>query len=129
MHLAKEKKAFQCPYPECDKAFGAIHSFMSHLNNIHFKVYAYVCEFRCADARYKDESNLRHHYKKRHGQTLHGVNNPSLEDYLRTMSEEDRVYHESILSRSEHYKKLVARKRSGGSEGKTGRPSISYSLA
>ena len=129
LHLAKEKKAFQCPYPECDKAFGAIHSFMSHLNNIHFKVYAYVCEFRCADARYKDESNLRHHYKKRHGQTLHGVNNPSLEEYLRTMSEEDRVYHESILSRSEHYKKLVARKRSGGSEGKTGRPSISYSLA
>ena len=63
--------------------------------------------------RYKDESNLRAHYKKRHGQKLHGMNIPTLEDYLKTMAEEERVYHESILCRSEHYKRLVAYKRDG----------------
>ena len=123
VHTAKEKKEFQCPYPECDKAFVTVDALFKHLNNIHFKVYFYVCEFNCPDARYKDESNIRAHYKKRHGQKLHGLNNPTLDAYLKTMTEEERVYHESVLCRSEHYKRLAAcnYKRDGITVGRIGR--------
>ena len=123
VHTAKEKKEFQCPYPECDKAFVSMDPLFKHLNNIHFKVYFYVCEFNCPDARYKDESNIRAHYKKRHGQKLHGLNNPTLDGYLKTMTEEERVYHESVLCRSEHYKRLAAcnYKRDGITVGRIGR--------
>ena len=109
VHRAKEDMRYGCPYPECDKAFNSTKAFLNHLNNVHFNVYVYLCEYNCPGAKYKDESNLRSHYKKKHDHKIQGMKFPTLEDLLKTMTEEQRVYHESILRASGHYNDLVER--------------------
>ena len=109
MHTAKGQMRYQCPYPECDKAFDVTRPYINHLNNIHFNVYVYVCEFNCPGAKYKDESNVRSHYKKKHDQKPQGLKPPTLEELLKTMTVDQRVYHESILQSAGHFKDLVER--------------------
>ena len=109
MHRAKEQKRYQCPYAECDKAFDEARLYLNHLNNIHFNVYVYICEFNCPGAKYKDESNVRSHYKKKHDQKPQGLKPPTLEELLKTMTVDQRVYHESILQSAGHFKDLVER--------------------
>ena len=109
MHTAKEEMPYQCPYVECDKAFHGIKKYFNHLNNIHFNVYAFVCQYNCPGAKYKDESNLRSHYKKKHDHKIEGLKHPLLEDLLKAMPEEQRVYHESMLRSSGYYNDLVER--------------------
>ena len=46
---------------------------------------------------------------KKHDQKIKGLKPPILEDFLKTMTEEQRVYHESILRASGHYNDLVER--------------------
>ena len=110
MHTAKDKKRYQCPYPECDKGFSLTRTFLDHLNNIHFNVYVYICEFNCPNAKYKDESNIRAHYRKKHGQKIQDFKKPGLEDFFRGLTEEERVYHESLLRGSGHYDALMSSK-------------------
>ena len=118
MHTAKEEMPYQCPYAECDKAFHGIKKYFNHLNNIHFNVYAFVCQYNCPGAKYKDESNLRSHYKKKHDHKIEGLKHPLLEDLLKAMPEEQRVYHESILRSAGHYNDLKDRLGTGRFIGK-----------
>lgn len=109
MHTAKEEMRYQCPYAECNKAFCSPKVFLNHLNNIHFNIHIFFCDYNCPGAKYKDESNLRAHYRKKHDHKLQGHKPPILEDYLKLMTEEQRVYHESILRSSGYYNDLVER--------------------
>ena len=106
MHTPKAEMAYQCPYHGCGNAFRSIKKFVQHLNNMHFKAYVFVCEFRCSGAKYKDQSNLRAHYRKKHGQKLTMGAYLSLEHYLKLLTEEEQIYHQSILSKTEYYEKL-----------------------
>ena len=74
-------------------------------NTISLQAYVYLCEHGCPLGRYKDMSNLRAHYRKQHGQKI-ACYVKSLQDYLESMTEEERVYHESIVSTSDHAEKL-----------------------
>ena len=106
VHTPKEEMAYQCPYLGCGNGFRSIKKIVTHLNNMHFKAYVYVCEFRCPGAKYKDQSNLRAHYRKKHGQKLTMEAYLSLEHYLKLLTEEEQTYHQSILSKTEYYEKL-----------------------
>ena len=106
MHTPKEEMAFKCPYHGCDKGFRSIKKFFGHINNMHFKAYVYVCEFGCPGAKYKDQSNIRAHYKKKHGQTLTLSDQFSLAQYLTLLTEEEQVYHHSILSNTPYYDRI-----------------------
>ena len=65
----------------------------------------YLCEHGCPLGRYKDMSNLRAHYRKQHGQKIANYTK-SLQDYLDSLTEEEQVFHESILATSVHAEKL-----------------------
>ena len=106
MHTPKEEMTYQCPYHACEKGFRSIKKFCHHLNNMHLKAYVYVCEFGCPGAKYKDQSNIRAHYRKKHEQTLSMVDNFSLEQYLKLLTEEEQIYHHSILSKTAYYEKI-----------------------
>ena len=114
MHTAKKERRYQCPYAECDKAFNVAKGYLTHLNNIHFNVYFFICGNFCPGAKYKDESNLRSHYRKKHDQIINKPQQPTLEGLLKTMTEEQRVYHESILRACGHYNDIVERVGCGG---------------
>ena len=105
MHTPKEELPYPCPYPDCERAWEDPNNLLQHLNNMHFKVYVFVCEFGCPLGRYKDQSNLRAHYRKKHGTKIRKAA-ISLREYLDTMNEEERIFHESILNTSEHVGKL-----------------------
>ena len=105
MHTPREELPYPCPYPDCERAWEDPNNLLQHLNNMHFKVYVFVCEFGCPLGRYKDQSNLRAHYRKKHGTKIRKAA-ISLREYLETMNEEERTFHESILNTSEHVGKL-----------------------
>ena len=106
VHTPKEEMAYRCPYHGCGNGFRSIKKIVQHLNNMHFKAYVYVCEFRCSGAKYKDQSNLRAHYRKKHGQKLTLEAYLSLDHYLKLLTEEEQIYHQSILSKTVYYEKL-----------------------
>ena len=106
VHTPKEEMAYRCPYHGCGNGFRSIKNFVQHLNNMHFKAYVYVCEFRCSGAKYKDQSNLRAHYRKKHGHKLTMEAHLSLDHYLKLLTEEEQIYHQSILIKTPHYEKL-----------------------
>ena len=107
MHTPKEEMAFHCPYHGCDKGFRDIKKFVHHLNNMHFKAYIYVCEFGCPGGKYKDHSNIRAHYRKKHGQTLSLCDKFSFAQYLKLLTEEEQVYHHSVMSKTPYYEKIM----------------------
>ena len=55
----------------------------------------------CGDGvKYNDMTNIKAHYKRHHGEKV-VVKNAVLADCLRTLGENARAYHESILNRSQ----------------------------
>ena len=109
-HTPNDQKPFQCPYPGCGNGYIDRTTLLIHLNNIHFKKYLYCCQYGCSDASYKDQSNLRQHYKKKHD-LKYKTKTLRLEDCFKLMTEEEQVYHESILHDSSFYKKLQQNKK------------------
>ena len=105
VHTPKDKLPFQCPYPDCGNGYCDMTTTLIHLNNMHFKKYVFVCQFGCPGASYKDQSNLRTHYKKKHDMK-YKTHTLRLEDCFKLMTEEEQVYHESILQTTSIYKKL-----------------------
>ena len=106
VHTPKEKMTYQCPYQGCDKGSRGFKPFFQHLINMHFKAYVYVCEFRCPGAKYKDQSNLRAHYRKKHEHKLNMPAHISLAHCLEILTEEEQIYHHSILRKSPFYVKI-----------------------
>lgn len=105
VHTPKEELPFQCPYPDCQNGYIDTTTLLIHLNNVHFKMYVYSCQYGCPGANYKDQSNLRAHLKKKHD-LKYKSRTLRLADCFKLMTEEERVYHESILHNSLFYKKL-----------------------
>ena len=106
VHKPKEELPYPCPYEGCGNAFSGVKKTVQHLNNMHFKAYVYICEFRCSGAKYKDQSNLRAHYRKKHGQKLTMSAHLSLNNYMELLTEEEQKYHQSILSKTTYYETL-----------------------
>ena len=106
VHKPKEELPYPCPYEGCGNAFSGVKKTVQHLNNMHFKAYVYICEFRCSGAKYKDQSNLRAHYRKKHGQKLTMSAHLSLNNYMELLTEEEQIYHQSILSKTTYYETL-----------------------
>ena len=89
-----------CPYPSCEKRSAEVPRLVRHIINAHVKSYPYICQLGCDGVKYNDMTNIKAHYKRHHGEKVF-VKNAALADCLRTLSENARTYHESILNKNQ----------------------------
>ena len=94
------QEKIQCPYPGCQYLGPDAPRNIRHIINNHIKSYPYICQLGCSGVQYNDMTNIRAHYKKHHGEKVF-VKTVQLIDCLKTLDENARVYHESIIKTCE----------------------------